>query len=392
MPHSILVLNSGSSTVKYRLFQCEGAHRFRMEAKGLIELSNHGVSDDQEAGFRAAIESMVSALKASGHLGIEGPTAIGHRVVHGGSLYAKATRITDEVLLALESTIPLAPLHNPSNLLGIEVCRKYWPNVPQVAVFDTAFHQSMPASSYRYAVPEDWFQHHSVRRYGFHGSSYASILRSAATHFGKSAAELNLIVFHLGNGASVCAIQQGQSLHTSMGMTPLSGLVMGTRSGDLDPGILFYLAQEKGMTLAEMDDQLNHSAGLKGLSGDSDMRQLLERHHQGDSAASLALEIFIERIRDYLGAYLLKVRNLDAIIFTGGIGEHAPEIVQRICGGLNDFGIVLSQSDDVTGDTVHCLSHSSSRLPVLVIPTDEELEIALQTFELVIFNAGAPPR
>jgi acetate kinase len=249
----------------------------------------------------------------------------------------------------------------------------------------------MPPASFRYPVPDDWYQQHAVRRYGFHGSSYASILRSAAAYFGRAASGLNLIVFHLGNGASACAIQNGQSRHTSMGMTPLSGLVMGTRSGDLDPGILFYLAEAKGLTFSQMDDLLNHASGLKGLSGDSDMRKLLERHHQGDAAASLALEVFIERIRDYLGAYLLKVQPLDAIIFTGGIGEHALEIVERICADLDDFGIVLAKLSAVTGPGIQNLSETSSRTPILIIPTDEEMEIALQTAELLSLNeTGAP--
>ena len=388
MLHSILVLNSGSSTVKYRLFYSEGQNDYRTRAKGLIELSQSNLNENPESALKHAIGSMVETLRGEGHLIGQGPSAIGHRVVHGGSLYSKATRITEEVMGALASTLPLAPLHNPSNLLGIEVCRKYWPDTPQVAVFDTAFHQSMPAAAFRYAIPEDWYQHHGIRRYGFHGSSYASILRSAATHFGRATSSLNLIVFHLGNGASACAIQNGQSVHTSMGMTPLSGLVMGTRSGDLDPGILFYLAEVGGLTLSDMDDRLNHASGLKGLSGDSDMRKLLERHHLGDSAASLALEIFIERIRDYLGAYLLKVRNLDAIIFTGGIGEHALEIVQRICADLEVFGIVLSKSNELTGQGIQTLTEALSRVPVLIVPTDEELEIAFQTSELLAMNSG----
>lgn len=391
MSHSILVLNAGSSTVKYRLFQREEENDYRTRAKGVLELSPTSLDENPESAFQAALESMIETLKAGGHLVGQGPSLIGHRVVHGGSLYSKATRITEEVMGALASTLPLAPLHNPANLLGIEVCRSYWPDIPQVAVFDTAFHQSMPPASFRYAVPEDWYQHHAVRRYGFHGSSYASILRSAASYFERAASGLNLIVFHLGNGASACAIQNGQSRHTSMGMTPLSGLVMGTRSGDLDPGILFYLAEAKGLTFSQMDDLLNHASGLKGLSGDSDMRKLLERHHQGDSTASIALEIFIERIRDYLGAYLLKVQPLDAIIFTGGIGEHALEIVERICADLDDFGIVLAKSSALTGPGIQCLSQTSSRIPVLIIPTDEELEIAMQTAELVGLNeAGAP--
>lgn len=391
MSHSILVLNAGSSTVKYRLFQREEENDYRTRAKGVLELSPTSLDENPASAFQAALESMVETLKAGGHLVGQGPSVIGHRVVHGGSLYSKATLITEEVMGALATTIPLAPLHNPANLLGIEVCRRYWPEIPQVAVFDTAFHQSMPPASFRYAIPEDWYQHHAVRRYGFHGSSYASILRAAASYFERATSGLNLIVFHLGNGASACAIQNGQSRHTSMGMTPLSGLVMGTRSGDLDPGILFYLAEAKGLTFSQMDDLLNHASGLKGLSGDSDMRKLLERHHQGDAAASIALEVFIERIRDYLGAYLLKVQPLDAIIFTGGIGEHALEIVERICANLDDFGIMLAKSSAATGPGIQCLSQTSSRIPILIIPTDEELEIALQTAELVgLDEVGAP--
>jgi acetate kinase len=391
MSHSILVLNAGSSTVKYRLFHREGENDYCTRAKGLLELSPTRLDENPESAFQEALESMVETLRAGGQLVGQGPSVIGHRVVHGGSLYSKATRISEEVMVALASTLPLAPLHNPANLLGIEVCRRYWPDIPQVAVFDTAFHQSMPPASFRYPVPDDWYQQHAVRRYGFHGSSYASILRSAAAYFGRAASGLNLIVFHLGNGASACAIQNGQSRHTSMGMTPLSGLVMGTRSGDLDPGILFYLAEAKGLTFSQMDDLLNHASGLKGLSGDSDMRKLLERHHQGDAAASLALEVFIERIRDYLGAYLLKVQPLDAIIFTGGIGEHALEIVERICADLDDFGIVLAKLSAVTGPGIQNLSETSSRIPILIIPTDEEMEIALQTAELLSLNeTGAP--
>ncbi len=345
----ILVLNAGSSSLKYKLFDGDP---LRERVSGVIEQIPSG-------GYAEAMVQMEGRLKTHGLASLAEVDAIGHRVVHGGERFVESTRIDEEVIGAIASLIPLAPLHNPANLEGIRTARAHAPGVPQVAVFDTAFHQQMPQKAYRYALPKTLYAEAGVRRYGFHGTSHAYVARRAAGELGKDPAETNLITLHLGNGASVCAIRGGVSVDTSMGMTPLEGLVMGTRSGDIDPAILFYLAREQGYTLEALDRLLNRESGLFGLCGENDMRRIHARIEEGDPDAALALEIFVYRIRKYIGAYVAVLGEVDALVFTGGIGENDAVVRERIVAEL-PFGI-----------------------PVKVIPTDEEYAIALETIKRV---------
>jgi acetate kinase len=272
--------------------------------------------------------------------------------------------------------VPLAPLHNPANITGIEVARRHWPDVPHVAVFDTAFHRTLPPAAYRYAVPAAWYHRHEVRRYGFHGTSNAFVAARAADVLGRPLEELDLIVAHLGNGASVTAIHGGHSVETSMGLSPLEGLVMGTRSGDVDATVIAHVAAATGRPPADIIDDLNRASGLAGLCGDSDMRTITERAAAGDADAALAIDVFAHRLKKYFGAYLAVLGRCDAVVFTGGIGEHSTLIRARACTGLDGLGITVDASRNQRGDVT--VSTATSRTAVLVIATDEELEIARQ--------------
>lgn len=390
MPSKILVLNSGSSSLKYRLFDMAG--EARVLASGLIERigESSGISGGPPIpDHRSAMAELVRRLEASGNLNGGGLAAIGHRVVHGGETFSTAVRVDEAVLAAIREAIPLAPLHNPPNLLGIEVCRERWPEVPQVAVFDTAFHQTLPPEAYRYALPEDCYRKFRIRRYGFHGTSFAYISRRVAAYLGRSPESLNLIVLHLGNGASACAIRGGRSVDTSMGMTPLAGLVMGTRCGDLDPGAVLHLLEETGLSVEEVSKLLNKDSGLKGLAGGNDMRDVLGRAAAGDERARLAVAIYGYRLRQYIGAYLAVLGRVDALVFTGGIGEHAVPIRREVCEPLAHFGIVLDPDANAAaeGDVAE-IQAAGGAVKILVVPTDEELEIARQTAEVVAGSAG----
>jgi acetate kinase len=338
-----------------------------------------GAIPDHAAGFR----SLVAALDAAG-LG-DDLGAIGHRVVHGGAEFVAPTRIDEQVIERIRAQIPLAPLHNPANLTGIEVATQLRPDLPQVAVFDTAFHGTLPPHAYHYAVPEEVHREHGVRRYGFHGTSHAFVARRAAAHLGRPAEELDLVTLHLGNGASAAAVKGGRSVDTSMGLSPLEGLVMGTRSGDLDPAVVFHLVRQAGMTLDEVDTLLNKRSGLLGLCGDNDLREIERRAGDGDEAATLALDVYTYRIRKYLGAYTAALGGLDAVVFTAGVGENQPGVRARVCGGLELLGIVLDAERNRAADTrasddgVVPVQADDSRVAVLVIATDEEHEIAEQT-------------
>jgi len=308
----ILVLNAGSSSLKYKLYNLEDMSAF---ASGVIE-------DIPQGGYHDAIVEVEQRLFSAGVSALSELDAIGHRVVHGGELFTQSVVIDERVIETIRSLIPLAPLHNPANLEGILIARAHAPEVPQVAVFDTAFHQSIPAYAYRYALPKEVYTQMGVRRYGFHGTSHHFVAKEAAATLGKRLEDTNLITLHLGNGASVCAVSGGQSVDTSMGFTPLEGLVMGSRSGDLDPAILFYLAREHGYSIEALDTMLNKQSGLLGLCGENDMRRLHQLIAEGDEAATLAHEIFCYRIRKYIGAYVAVLGRVDAIVFTGGIGEN----------------------------------------------------------------------
>ncbi len=342
---TLLVLNAGSSSLKYKLFDGE---TLTVRVAGIVE-------EIVEGGYSDAIVQMEAVLREHGVMSLSEVAAIGHRVVHGGERFVASTVIDAEVEAAIEALIPLAPLHNPANLEGIRTARLRAPDVVQVAVFDTAFHQSLPEAAYRYALPTALYTQMGIRRYGFHGTSHAYVARQAAAHLGQPLSETNLITLHLGNGASACAIRDGRSVETSMGMTPLEGLVMGTRSGDIDPGVLLYLAREQGYSLEQIDRLLNRKSGLEGLCGDHDLRRIHARIAEGDTAAALALEIFVHRVRTYIGAYVAVLGRVDALVFTGGIGEN----------------------DGVVRDMI--LEDLPFDFPALVIPTDEELEIAIET-------------
>jgi acetate kinase len=390
MSKNILVLNTGSSSIKYRLFGVE--ETLTLKTTGLVEYLEAFDSEKSMASYRDALTQIMGSLEGEGYFGPEGPDAIGHRVVHGGSYFSQAVLIDDLVLEGIKASTPLAPLHNPSNQLGIELCREHWPHVPQVAVFDTAFHQTMPESSYRYAIPDAYYADYKVRRYGFHGTSYMSVMRCVGRYLGVPATDLNLIVFHLGNGASACAIKSGKSFNTSMGMTPLSGLIMGTRSGDFDPGVLVYLVEQCGLDLKDLDDALNRESGLKALAGHSDMRELLSMEAQGVSKAGFAVSLFIQRIREYLGAYFVTLKHIDAVVFTGGIGEHAASIRQRVMEDLDHIGLVLDiEKNNRDQAFVREVQSPASQYKIMVVPTDEEGEIALQTADLVFHVSSCPP-
>ena len=392
----VLVLNSGSSSIKYQLFDMRDES---VLAAGSLEQIgepgshlNHRVRTPNNemaktvrtlpiADHRQGFQLISSVLRETGALADTGELkGIGHRVVHGGEKFKEPARVTPEVLAAIRALISLAPLHNPANLLGMEVAMESAPAVPQVAVFDTAFHQSIPAHAYRYAIPKKLYETHQIRRYGFHGTSHRYVAKKAAEFLAKPLESLNLISLHLGNGASAAAIQHGRCIDTSMGLTPLEGLIMGTRCGDLDPAIIFYLARETGLSSGEIESILNKESGLKGICGVNDMRTVGELARAGNSDAQLAISMYCYRIKKYIGAYHAVLGPLDGLIFTGGIGEHADFIRACCCEGLVHLGLELDSRKNL-GDREGCaaLESRASRVKILVIPTNEELEIAEQT-------------
>ncbi len=371
----ILVVNTGSSSIKYQLFEMtDGSVR----AAGVIErIGEPGGPADHGAG----VAEMLAALPEG-----EPIAGVGHRVVHGGEALQEPVLIDDEVLKTIAAQIPLAPLHNPANLRGIEALRVRHPEVPQVAVFDTAFHATLPPHVYRYAVPESLYLDHGLRRYGFHGTSVSYVVREVAAYLDRPAEAVNVIVAHLGNGASITAVEGGRSVETSMGLTPLEGLVMGTRSGDLDPAAVFFLARQTGMSLDDIDELLNKGSGLKGMCGDNDMREVVRRAGEGDAAARLALDVYVHRIRKYVGAYLAVLGRTDALVFTAGVGQHSAEVRARVCARLDHLGIRLDagRSEALVGASpVRAVHAADSPIAVLVVPTNEELEIAEQTAQLI---------
>lgn len=385
MNSPILVLNTGSSSIKYELIDPRTRTR---SAKGLIErigqeqgrLTHRGadrppyVSDRRFPGHAEGLDAMMEAFTAAGPE--LAPVAVGHRVVHGGTRFAEAVLIDDEVIAAIEELAPLAPLHNPVNLTGIRLARKVFPEVPQVAVFDTAFHRTLPPEAYTYAVPREW-RELGVRRFGFHGTSCAYVTRRAAALLGRDLAGLNLIVLHLGNGASATAVSGGRSVDTSMGMTPLEGLVMGTRSGDVDPALAGYLARASDLDAQQVEHALSHRAGLLALTGSRDMREVRARD---DDEARLALQIYTRRIRKYVGAYYALLGRVDGIVFTGGVGEHDAATRAECLAGLDRLGIAVDAALNRTeSGEEREVSLPGAEVPVLVIPTDEEGEIAGQT-------------
>lgn len=379
---TILVINAGSSSIKYQLFNGQQAAPL---ASGLID--RIGEPAAAVANHLQALEQVVAQLRSSGALAsLDQLTAIGHRVVHGGEQFSQPVLIDAEVIRAIRDMIPLAPLHNPANLEGIEVMQRLCPGVPQVAVFDTAFHQSMPDYAFRYALPERLYRDHWVRRYGFHGTSHHHVAKRAAGFLSAPVDSLNLITLHLGNGCSAAAIASGQCIDTSMGMTPLEGLMMGTRCGDIDPALHFYLLRESGLTADQLEKLLYKESGLKGVCGCSDMREVAAKASGGDTAAQLARAMFAYRIKKTLGSYYAVLGRVDAVIFTGGIGENDVELRQQICAGLEGLGITVATEATTASDNIQALHGTDSRVKLLVIPTNEELEIARCTQEVVDAN------
>jgi acetate kinase len=388
--NAVLVLNAGSSTIKWRL---DGGDRIL--ASGLVERIGeegaqlvHRLTDGEERvvrrpiadhaeGFRLLFEELAPSANAL--------LAVGHRIVHGGDWFTSPTLVDDDVLTELEALAPLAPLHNPAGTRGIEVARKHYPDVPQVAVFDTAFHHTMLARAHRYALPRDLADRYRIRRYGFHGISHAYVARRAAEHLGRRAEELNLITLHLGNGASATAVAGGHSIDTSMGLTPLSGLVMGTRGGDVDPGVVFHLHREAAMTVAVIEDLLTRRSGLVGLTGASDLREVHRRAAAGNTAAAEAIDTYCYRIRSYIGAYTAALGRVDAVVFTAGVGEHDPDVRARVCAGLDGFGLSIDHNRNEAARTdIRTISTDDSAVAVLVVPTDEEGEIARHARDLLV--------
>lgn len=394
----VLVLNSGSSSLKYQLLDMRDASRL---ATGLVERIGEATSrlahtpltggaaprerTEPIADHDAALKAVAAELADDG-LGLDSPelAAIGHRVVHGGLRFTEPTVITDEVLAEIERLVPVAPLHNPANLTGIRTAQALRPELPQVAVFDTAFHTTMPEAAARYAIDVETADAHRIRRYGFHGTSHAYVSRATARLLGKDPSEVNVIVLHLGNGASASAVRGGRCVDTSMGLTPLEGLVMGTRSGDVDPAVTFHLKRVAGMSVDEIDVLLNKRSGLVGLCGDNDMREIRRRVDEGDERAKLAFDVYVHRLRKYIGAYYAVLGRVDAVAFTAGVGENAAPVREAAIAGLDRLGLAVDpERNAVRSGEARLISPDGAGVAVAVVPTDEELEIARQTHELV---------
>jgi acetate kinase len=403
----ILVINAGSSSIKYKLFDVD---ENRLLASGSAEKIGEKTSilkhksnlpsgenkviaedvriSDHDDGLKRIVDRLIDpehgVVKDKTEI-----TAIGHRVVHGGETFQAPTIVDEKVIAAIKKNIPLAPLHNPPNLLGIETARKIFPDSLQVAVFDTAFHHTLPVEAFLYAVPYDLYEKHKVRRYGFHGTSHAYVAERSAVYIGRPLETLNMITIHLGNGASIAAIKGGRCIDTSMGMTPLAGLVMGTRSGDVDPGLPFFLAQNLGMSVQEIDDLLNKESGLKGICGTNDMREVVEKKIRGDRKAGIALELYAYRIKKYIGAYFAALGSIDALVYTAGVGENSPYIRELCCRGLAELGISIDpkRNGNAEGD-IREISPRESKVKVLVVATNEELRIARETRKMVESKMG----
>ncbi|MEV0804521.1 acetate kinase [Kribbella sp. NPDC050281] len=396
MSDHVLVINTGSSSLKYSLVD---ARTGESAASGLAERIgekqgrhlHRGPDGETETtrsipGHEDALRLAIDAFESHGP-SLDGfdLAAVGHRVVHGGSRFSASALIDDALIAEVTELVPLAPLHNPANLEGIRVARRLFPDLPQVAVFDTAFHQSLPPQAYTYAVPLAWLQDHGIRRYGFHGTSHAFVSHETARLLERDPAETNTIVLHLGNGCSASAVRGGRSVETSMGLTPLEGLVMGTRSGDLDPAIPAYLMREVGMSAEDIDLALNSASGLKGLAGENDFRELERLRAAGDEHAGLAFDVYCHRIRKYVGAYYAVLETVDAVVFTAGVGEHSAEVRAASLNGLERLGICIDDdrnNEPATG--ARRISTDDSEVAVFVVPTNEEWQIAREALGVVL--------
>lgn len=396
---NVLVINCGSSSLKYQVIDSDTEE---VLAKGLCErigIDGRLVYQNKKAGgekevteaampthkqaiqmvLDAIVNPKTGALKELSEIG-----AVGHRVVHGGEKFASSIILTEEVLQAIEECNDLAPLHNPANLIGIRACQELMPNVPMVGVFDTAFHQTMPQKAYLYGIDYDYYEKYRVRKYGFHGTSHSYVSKRAAEIVGKPYDQLKTIVCHLGNGASVCAIENGKSIDTSMGLTPLEGLVMGTRSGDIDPGAMEYLAKKENLNLEQMVEILNKKSGMEGLSHiSSDVRDLREAARKGDPAGIRALEVFRYRVIKYIGAYVAAMNGVDVICFSGGIGENGVNTRRIICNSLGYLGVKMDEKANEVYGEERIISTPDSKVTVICLPTNEELAIARETVAIV---------
>jgi acetate kinase len=375
----VLVMNAGSSSLKYQLVVPETAE---VQAKGIIE--RIGEAGSAVVDHDAAMRAMQEQLAAAGvDLDTVGLRAVGHRVVHGGPNFSDPITIDDDVLDEIKDLIPLAPLHNPGAVSGIEAARAEF-DVPHVAIFDTAFFSTLPLAAATYAIPRDLAEKYRIRRYGFHGTSHRYVSRAAAELVGSDLGELNQIVLHLGNGCSASAIRGGVAIETSMGLTPLQGLVMGTRSGDVDPGLHTFLHNELGMSIGDIDTLLNKQSGLKGMAGVNDFRELEERRGSGDAAAQLAFEVYVHRLQHYLGAYLALLGRLDVLNFTAGVGENNPVLRAAVVDGLDGLGFRLDLGlNDAPSKAARLISADASPIKIAVVPTNEELAIARETAALL---------
>lgn len=392
-----LVINTGSSSIKFALYQMpEGAEL----ATGLVEQIGEKMGSIK---IETPINSRTEQLKITDHqMGLKLVSnwlmdpefdliknaseveAIGHRVVHGGEEFQKTTIIDQSVKDTIKELFGLAPLHNPPNFEGIEVAEKVFTNAKQVAVFDTAFHHTLPPKAYHYAIPQYLYDDYGIRVYGFHGTSHRYVTRVSAEYLGVDLNKVNLITIHLGNGASMAAIKNGQSIDTTLGMTPLTGLVMGTRVGDIDPGIIFYLEEEKGYSIEKVKNILNKESGMKGLSGDNDLRAITERAANGDKTAQLAMDVYTYRIKKYIGAYIAAIGPIDGIVFTAGVGENSAMVREMVCENLGHLGIVLDNTENNTRKKgIREINTPDSPVKILITPTNEEFEIARQTYELL---------
>jgi len=375
----VLVMNAGSSSLKYQLVVPETA---KVQARGIIE--RIGEAGSSIVDHDAAVRAMADELTASGvDLETVGLRAVGHRVVHGGPDFSDPTIIDDDVLDEIKDLIPLAPLHNPGAVSGIEAARAEF-DVPHVAIFDTAFFSTLPAAAATYAIPRDLAQKHRIRRYGFHGTSHQFVSHAAAELVGRDLGELNQIVLHLGNGCSASAVRGGVAVETSMGLTPLQGLVMGTRSGDVDPGLHTFLHNELGMSIGDIDTLLNKQSGLKGLAGVNDFRELEERRGAGDESTQLAFEVYVHRLKHYLGAYLALLGQLDVLSFTAGVGENNPALRAAVIDGLDGLGFQVDPKlNDERSKVARVISPDGALIKIAVVPTNEELAIARETAALL---------
>ena len=392
----VFVLNAGSSSLKYQLINAETTE---VKASGLVErigidgILKHEVGENKKLTFEIAIPTHKEAIELVLKTLTQDETkvinsideieAIGHRVVHGGEYFKESTLVDDEVIAKIEELIPLAPLHNPANIMGMKICKELMPNIPNVATFDTAFHQTMPPENYLYAVPYGDYTEHHLRKYGFHGTSHYYVSNEMVKILNKK--DSKIIVCHLGNGSSVCAVRDGKSISTSMGLTPLEGLIMGTRSGDIDAGVIPYLMEKKGLTSNQILDYLNKKSGILGVSGiSSDLREVIKASNDGDKRSKITIEMLCNRIKKYLCSYAGLMGGVDAVCFTAGIGENSDLIREKVCHGLEFMGIEL----DVERNRVRELgnreiSKKDSRTKIYIIPTNEELVIAKDTYNLV---------